>query len=81
MSNGVRQGGILLPSLFNVYMDDLSNQLDECRTGCVMGDTVINYLTYADDLVAFSPYSAGLQELLRVCSQYGTQYDIEYNAK
>lgn len=46
-----------------------------------MEDTVINHLMNADDLVAFSPYSAGLQELLRICSQYGTQYDIEYNAK
>lgn len=34
---------------------------------------------YADDLVIFSPYSAGLQKLLKVCSQYCHDFDI--NAK
>ena len=30
---------------------------------------------YSDDWMGFCPYSAGLQQLLRMCSQYG------YNAK
>ena len=30
VSNGVRQGGILSPFLFNVYMDDMSVNLKEC---------------------------------------------------
>ena len=38
--------------LFNVYiMDDLSCLLNCCNTGCVSGDTIINHLMYADDLV------------------------------
>ncbi len=81
VSNGVRQGTILSPFLFNVYMDDLSKLLKGCVTGCMIGNTVINHLMYADDLVIFCPYSAGLQQLLRVCSQYGSDFDIKYNAK
>ena len=49
MSNGVRQGGILSPFLFNVYMDDLSVNLKKCPTGCIAGGTVVNHLMYADD--------------------------------
>ena len=81
VSNGVRQGGILSPYLYNVFMDDLSSRLNKCKTGCIVGNTVINHLMYADDMVALSPCSAGLQELLSICSQYGEQFDITYNAE
>lgn len=81
VTNGVRQGGILSPFLFNVYMNDLSMILNACGTGCRVGDSLINHLMYADDLVIFSPYSAGIQQLLRLCTQYGVDFDIKYNPK
>ena len=51
VSNGVRQGGILSPYLFCVYMDDLSIKLNDIKVGCTIGTTLINHLMYADDLV------------------------------
>ena len=37
VSNGVRQGGILSPRLFAVYVDDLSKQLcDAIITGVIV---------------------------------------------
>ena len=50
VSNGVRQGGILSPYLFCVYMDDLSIKLNDTKVGCTTGTTLINHLMYADDL-------------------------------
>ena len=81
VGNGVRQGGIISPVLFNLYMNGLSDQLRECNTGCMVGNTVVNHLMYADDLVIVSPSSAGFQQLLHICSQYGVSYDVQYNAK
>ena len=46
-----------------------------------MGNTIGNHLMYADDLVLLFPYSAGLQQMLKVCSQYGLDHDTKYNAK
>lgn len=72
VSNGVRQGNLLSPFLFNLYMDDLSVQLNWCGTGCMVSNSLINHLMDADDLVIFS--GAGLQHLLRICSQYGIDF-------
>ena len=81
VSNGVRQGGILSPFLFNVYMDDLSVNLKECPTGCIAGGTIVNHLMYADDIVLLSPSATGLSLLLHVGGNYGLEHDIRFNSK
>uniref|UniRef100_A0A8C6LZR9 Reverse transcriptase domain-containing protein n=1 Tax=Nothobranchius furzeri TaxID=105023 RepID=A0A8C6LZR9_NOTFU len=73
-TNGVKQGVVLSPVLFNFYMDELSQQLNNCRTGCMIGSTLVNRLMYADDLVILSPSSVGLQELLDICTKYGVDF-------
>lgn len=64
--------------LFNVYENDLSRQLNAFNTGCVVGDVLINVIVSADDLLISCVYSAGL---LKLCSQYGIDFNIKYNAK
>ena len=81
VSNGVRQGGILSPLFFNVYVDDLSVQLNKLNIGCISKDMIINHLMYADDLVLISPSTAGLQELLDICQKFGIEHDMIFNPK
>ena len=80
VTNGVRQGGILSPYLFCVYMDDLSKQLNNVNAGCIIDATLINHLMYADDLVLLAPSSMGLSMLLSACSDYGKEHDIKCNS-
>ena len=81
VTNGVRQGGILSPYLFYVYLDDLSIALSACRTGCCVGNSLINHLMYADDLVIFSPSSIGLRALITVCEEYAVSHEMLFNHK
>ena len=66
VSNGVRQGGILSPLFFNVYMDGLSDILCRTECGCTMGGRMLNHLMYADDIVLLSPSAKGLQRLVDI---------------
>ena len=79
VTNGVRQGGILSPYLFNLYMDDLSLILREKYAGCKIAGRIINHLFYADDLVLMCPSYRGLQDLLDTCASYADKHDIKFN--
>ena len=78
-ANGIRQGGIISPYLYNVYMDGLSARLRDTGVGCHVSDRCINSLSYADDMVLLAPTVEALQRLLAVCQEYATQHDMLYN--
>ena len=78
-ANGIRQGGILSPYLYNVYTDDLSAALRDTGTGCHLHDKCVNSLSYADDMVLLAPTAEALQDLIGVCEVYAARHDIVYN--
>ena len=65
VSNGVRQGGILSPKLFAIYVDDLSHELTLCKSGCYIDDQCMNHVMYADDICLMAPSAIGLQKNVR----------------
>ena len=48
--NSVRQGSILSPKLFFVYVDDLSANLIISKMGSHIDDNCINHVMYAGDI-------------------------------
>ena len=64
-----------------MYMKVLADQLRASKTECMFSNTLVNHLMYADDLAIFSPRSAGSQEMLNICSEYGVKFDVTYKRK
>ena len=79
VANGVKQGGILSPILFNVYMDTLLERLQNHGVGCHLGDAYVGALAYADDLTLLSPSLNGLQSMLKLCEEFGNEYAVTFN--
>ena len=76
MSNGVKQGEVLSPHLFNVNMDDISLDLNKLQIVCLYAGTIMNHRMYADDLCIFSPSVSGLRKLTDCCVDYCNMFDI-----
>ena len=79
VSNGVRQGAVLSPIFYTLYIDGLLRTLASARVGCHIGHTYVGSLAYADDLTLVSPSVRGLKTMLRICEKYAAQFDIKFN--
>ena len=51
---GVRQGGVLSPVLFAVYVDEIIERLNYSKLGCFIGDLYLSCMMYPDDLILMS---------------------------
>ena len=77
---GVRQGGVLSPTLFAIYMDDLINRLEWSELGCNINGIYLGCLLYADDIILLSQSVTAVQFMLDICGQFATAMDIKFNA-
>ena len=77
---GVRQGCVLAPLLFILFILDFSFALDLCpKLG--LSSTSINHRLYADDLVLFADSAKNLQLLLNKLGEYAVKNKFSINTR
>jgi len=81
VSNGVKQGGVLSPILFTMYIDVLLKRLRDSGLGCVMNHVYIGALAYADDITLLCPSIRGMNIMLDICNDFAIEFDLMFNAK
>ena len=79
VENEVKQGGVLSPVLFTVYLDNLLKTLKQRNIGCKIGNSYLGVFGYADDLTLLCPSLTGLKEMLKTCEVYAEDYNILFN--
>ena len=81
VSSGVKQGGILSPMLFTVFMNDLLIQLRNNGDGCNINAVFYGAIMFADDLALCAPSRRAMQKMLRLCEEYCRDCCLSFNAK
>ena len=54
----MKQVGILFPTLFCMYMDELLYKIKDSIVGCYIGNVFLGGLEYAHDVYMFNEYYA-----------------------
>ena len=78
---GTKQGGVISPRIFTLYMDELIRRLRKRGIGCHMIDIFIACLMYADDMCLLAPSRGAMQEMLKICEEYCLEFCLSFNVK
>ena len=70
VNQGVRQGCVLSPLLFNIFMSDLPKKLELNQEKLNLDSTEIGSLIWADDIILLAESENGLPEMLSTVETY-----------
>jgi hypothetical protein len=81
MRSGVREGSVVSPLIFSLYIDDLIKTLRLKGFGCYVGNIFAGCLLFADDILLLSASLLQLQGMLDICHDYCVQWDMVLSVK
>jgi hypothetical protein len=79
--SGVRQGSVLSPALFTVFMNLFIVCIRSANLGCYINRTLVSCVLYADDIIFLSASLTVLQKMLNIATETAASMLLEFNAK
>ena len=80
VGHGLREGSVLSPILYAVFVDDIVDRLEKC--GCVgsrVGSETVRVLLYADDICLIADSAADLQRMLSVSQKFADESSFQFS--
>ena len=79
VNNGVKQGCMLSPALFSIFINDLATEIKNLQCGIPVGDDQISILMFADDIALISETEESMQLMLNKLHQWCNKWRLNLN--
>eukprot|EP00111_Clytia_hemisphaerica_P019553 TCONS_00057647-protein len=80
LAQGVRQGSILSPYLYNFYTEDIIDNIQRLNIGTYLpGQINTSIIVFADDIILLSPNLKHLQQMINECTLFGIENGLKFN--
>lgn len=76
---GLRQGCVLSPLLFNLFINDLQKELQSINKGVWMDSYKLSMLYFADDIVLLAESKDDLESMLQIVFNYSIKWRVKLN--
>ena len=76
---GVKQGCVLSPIIFNLFINDLPEQFNDQCDPVVINDQKVHALMFADDVMILSQSAEGLKKSIKITVEYFNDLNLSVN--
>ena len=76
---GLRQGCLLSPLLFDIFINELGKEVNKLKKGVQCGNVNLSILCFADDLAVIAQSKEDLEALLKVVYDFSYRWRFKFN--
>jgi hypothetical protein len=79
MTNSTRQGSVLSPTIWAIYVEELIQELRKQGHGCTIAGVFVGVVVFADDVALLAPNRTAMSKMLKACADFASKNNVVFS--